>query len=369
MSRRDEYATATLLTAAAAFGPLLAGCASDQAPTAPGHGTAVEAVAASAAPFGPFPSGTSIFVDVKNATGVENGTKAHPFNTLSEGLRAATNGSVVGLAAGVYAQTFKPLTENYVIQGLRNFKLLGMGASRTTIRGDHSFSLIRFGNGAFGVIQGLTIEQGGHSPNSVGGGIQILGITDSTSLTVRDVILQDNEAVNGAGISVEGRATVRLVNVLIANNRASNGPGAVFLEGANGQVGATITNSTITANTAVFFGGVLTENGARLRMVNSIVSNNSQGQLAVRSGARANVSFSDIGEQLFPGAGNLSSDPKFIDSTARKYHLRANSPALDAGTSSGAPIRDLFGRTRPLDGNGDGVAATDMGALESIAVQ
>lgn len=369
MSRRDQYATATLLTAAAAFGPWLTGCASDQAPTAPGYGSAVEAAAAAAAPFGPFPAGTSIFVDLNNTTGEEDGTKAHPFNTLSEGLRAARNGSVVGLAPGVYAQTFKPLTENYVIQGLRNFKLLGMGASRTTIRGDHSFSLIRFENGAFGLIKGLTIEQGGHAPNSVGGGIQVLGITDSTSLTVRDVILQDNEAVNGAGISVEGRATVTLVNVLIANNRSSNGPGAVYLEGANGHVGATITNSTITANTAVFFGGVLAENGARLWMVNSVVWNNSQGQLMVRSGARANVSFSDIGEQLFPGAGNLSSDPKFQDSTARKYHLRASSPALDAGTNTGTPISDLFGRTRPLDGNGDGVATTDMGALESIAVQ
>jgi hypothetical protein len=256
-----------------------------------------------------------------------------------------------------------------VIDGLKNFKLLGSGAARTTIRGDHSFSLIRVQNGASALIKGFTIEQGGRSPNSVGGGIQVIGYPNSVSLTVANVILQDNEAVNGAGLSAEGRVTLQLVNVLVANNRASNGPGGVFLEGANGSVTAKFTNTTITANGAIFYGGVALDNTATLDLVNSIVWGNSAGQLVANGGARASVSFSDVGGRLFPGTGNLSSDPKFADPASRDYRLRWNSPAVDAGTNTGAPTTDLKGRMRPLDGDGDGIAVTDMGALERIAKQ
>jgi hypothetical protein len=181
------------------------------------------------------------------------------------------------------------------------------------------------------------------------------------------VILQDNEAVNGAAISIEGRASMTLVNVLIANNHASNGPGAVYVEGANGHVAATIKNSTITGNTAIFYGGVEAENGARLDMVNSISWGNSPGDLVLFSNAIANVSYSDIGEQLVPGIGNRSVDPKFVDSTAHNYRLRKSSLLVDAGTNVNAPLSDVLGHTRPLDGDGDGAAVTDMGAYERPA--
>jgi hypothetical protein len=361
MSRQRPAFGATLLTAALAL--WLAGCASDDPPTAPGDGSGLEAAVAPATTFGPFPAGTSIFVDVDNRTGVENGTRAHPFKKLSKAIRQARNGSVIGLAPGVYAEKFTPLTENYVIEGLRNFKLLGMGPSRTTIRGDHSFSLIQIRGGS-GLIQGLTIEQGGDAGHSVGGGLQVLGYVGPVTLTVREVVLQDNQAVNGAGVDIEGDASVKLVNVVVANNHASNGPGAIAIEGANHTVSATIKNSTITGNTAIFFGGVEAENGARLDMVNSIVWNNSSDDLKIISGAIANVSFSDIDEQLVPGTGNVSTDPKFVDSTAHNYRLRKSSTLVDAGTNTDAPLTDVLGHTRPLDGDGDGAKVTDMGAYE-----
>lgn len=360
--QRIAFGAITLL----ATGLWLAGCASDETPTAPSEGTTLEAASASATTFGPFPAGTTIFVDVDNKTGVEDGTRAHPFKKLSRAIARARNGSAIGLAPGVYAEKFTPLTENYVIEGLRNFKLLGMGASRTTIRGDHSFSLIQIRGGS-GLIKGLTIEQGGDAGHSVGGGLEVLGYIGPVTLTVREVVLQDNQAVNGAGISIEGDASVKLVNVLVANNRASNGPGAVYVEGANHTVSATIKNSTITGNSAVNFSGVFAENGARLDMVNSIVWGNSGGDLESRSGAIVNVSFSDIGGQVFPGTGNVSVDPKFVDSTAHNYRLRSSSSLVDAGTNVDAPLTDVLGRTRPLDGDGDGVAVTDMGAYERPA--
>jgi len=63
-------------------------------------------------------------------------------------------------------------------------------------------------------------------------------------------------------------------------------------------------------------------------------------------------------------AGKVSVDPAFVDAVHDDYHLQFGSPAIDAGSSPGAPTTDFDGVPRPLDGNGDGLAAFDMGAFE-----
>ncbi len=65
------------------------------------------------------------------------------------------------------------------------------------------------------------------------------------------------------------------------------------------------------------------------------------------------------------GAGNLSRDPLFVQSTwtgTGDYRLRSSSHAIDAGTATGAPALDLGHRTRP---QGTGY---DMGAYEFHSV-
>jgi len=61
------------------------------------------------------------------------------------------------------------------------------------------------------------------------------------------------------------------------------------------------------------------------------------------------------------GTNNIYADPLFVRpawGTDGDYHLQSQSPAIDAGTSSGAPSNDLEGKPRP---QGKGV---DIGAYE-----
>src|SRR5262249_8545439 len=57
-------------------------------------------------------------------------------------------------------------------------------------------------------------------------------------------------------------------------------------------------------------------------------------------------------------------NPQYV--SASDLHLQSTSVCIDAGTA-GSPAHDLDGVTRPLDGDGIGGAAWDVGAYEYVA--
>jgi hypothetical protein len=67
------------------------------------------------------------------------------------------------------------------------------------------------------------------------------------------------------------------------------------------------------------------------------------------------------------GTGNFSSNPRFVDSSARDYRLRPDSPCIDAGTKG--PSEDFDGNARPFDSvsveRGDG-SDYDIGCFEYV---
>jgi len=78
-----------------------------------------------------------------------------------------------------------------------------------------------------------------------------------------------------------------------------------------------------------------------------------------------NVQYTYVCSTPLPGGtGNIIGDPTFIDLNSGNCHLQAGSICIDTGTTNDAPILDLDCISRPLDGNGDGMAITDIGAYE-----
>jgi hypothetical protein len=67
--------------------------------------------------------------------------------------------------------------------------------------------------------------------------------------------------------------------------------------------------------------------------------------------------------QFTRGAHSRVALPLFVDPVTGDLHLRSTSPAIDAGVFVGL-TSDFDGLSVPVDGNGDGVAAPDIGAFE-----
>lgn len=68
------------------------------------------------------------------------------------------------------------------------------------------------------------------------------------------------------------------------------------------------------------------------------------------------------------GVDNVTANPQYVDSASGDFRLRPTSVAIDAGSDVDAPSRDVVGVSRPLDGDGVGGAAYDMGAYEYVRV-
>jgi hypothetical protein len=294
-------------------------------------------------------------------------------------------------AGGIYISGGSPVIADNVVTG--NAGCLGGGItvqfSNATIRSNtitnNTMPLCSGGNGGGIRIAGAAAAQvlgniiSGNTSDTDGGGIALFAAGQPT-ITGNVIRANVAESGIGGGISLYNWSDALITNNIITSNRASRGGGIGWLVG-QGTTGPRVINNTLALNTAPQGSAVFAEGyDAAARLVNNVMFSVGDAWTIECAALydpgppviRHNDVFNIGGPGVYGGAcadhtglnGNISADPLFVSATGHDFHLQRSSPAIDAGESSGAPIVDIDGESRPADGDGDGVARVDVGADE-----
>jgi hypothetical protein len=189
------------------------------------------------------------------------------------------------------------------------------------------------------------------------------GIYNKGTITLNRVTISGNNATNGGlGGGIFNNGTATLTNVTISNNPTGGG----FY-----NVGpASMTNVTVVNNGAI--GGVLGRLDT-LTLKNTVIAGNDDVNCDTFGGSIVSSGFNLSDDSSCTAYLNMGTDKNnvnallgplsFNGSTTQSHLLLHGSPAIDAGTSSGAPTIDQRSNVRPQG------LAIDMGATEVCTVK
>jgi hypothetical protein len=241
--------------------------------------------------------------------------------------------------------------------------------------------------GSNSIVSGCTFT--GNNAGQYGGASEVF----SSTVAFQDCVFSNNTARVGGAIEF-GQGTGTVTNCLFLQNQVG-GTAAVFGNNGGGAI-AMYNNSNVTVRNSTFFdnrsnwagasngGGGFIVSSSSLTLSNSILWKNvavtgtlEQQQLFRLSGPVFNVNFTTLeGLATIAGAGNLATDPAFVDAVSPGFDLRlgAGSPAIDSASNPlAAPgvTTDLAGQPRFVDAfnypdSGVGPAPViDRGAYEA----
>ncbi|MGE0479411.1 MAG: right-handed parallel beta-helix repeat-containing protein [Phycisphaerae bacterium] len=194
-------------------------------------------------------------------------------------------------------------------------------------------------------------------------------------LEVEDSVFDGNQSnSHGGAIYVTG-GSVLLRNAVLRNNACGSVGGALAYIS---ETTAQLVNCSFTGNTAATRGGAVHVENSPIELTNCILWRNDapSGYELYSYGGQVSISYCDIlggtagvgriGGTLNWGAGNFSADPLWSFDGA-DLHLPFGSPCVDTGTQTppgGLTATDADGAPRLVDGDGDSIAAVDLGAYE-----
>ncbi len=181
--------------------------------------------------------------------------------------------------------------------------------------------------------------------------------TNGSSPYLSNCTFRNNQAVNGGALGNFFSSEPTLTNCLVVNNSSTDG-GGVY----NYQSDITLINCSFSLNSASGTGDALFNSDCSPAIVNSIFWNNGE-EISNINSSNPTINFSVV-QGGYSGTGNLDEDPLFVDPANGDFHLQPCSPAINAGTNTGAPADDLDGNTRPYNPYSFGTAIVDIGAYE-----
>jgi CSLREA domain-containing protein len=202
-------------------------------------------------------------------------------------------------------------------------------SAAVAISGNNASRVFLVNNGANLTLNAVTVTRG-NSGSGSGGGI----FNNGGTVTLTNSTVSGNSAVNGGGIFNFG--TVTITNSTISGNSANNIGGGIFNNGGT----VTLTNSTVSGNSAGNGGGIANSRTVNAR--NTIIAANnagfatdfngtltSQGYNLIGSISARNITGTTTGNQI--GVNPLLAPLGFYGGSTQTHALLSGSPAIDAG--------------------------------------
>ena len=219
------------------------------------------------------------------------------------------------------------------------------------------------------LIDGCTLSNnsGGFSNNSRGGGLYIA--TDNVTIT--RTTFNGNKSKQGGALASIGN-NVTITNCTFNTDSASTGNGgSIYVEGGS----MTVTNSTFYGNVASGTGGAIYRTAGTIKINNAlIVGNTASGGTDISGTINSDNGHNLIGNTTggtltgtttgnvtgYAASAVLNTTLANNGGLTKTHALIAGSPAIDAGTATGAPTTDQRGNTR--------IGQVDIGSYEASII-